>query len=71
MKYWIAQCSSCGSVKVAQKSKPMSCKEEIRTGERSIRRCGNELTEHQDVTEKVEAAKAAQAQSTEQEGNAR
>lgn len=65
MKYWVAECSSCGSVKVAQKSKPMSCKEEIRTGVRSIRRCGNELTDHQDVTTKVEAAKAAQAQAAE------
>lgn len=62
MKYWIAACSSCGSVKVAQQKKPMNCKEKIRTGERSIRRCGNELTDHQDVTAKVEAAKAAQAQ---------
>lgn len=65
MKYWIAVCSSCGSVKVAQKSKPTSCKEQIRTGERSIRRCGNELTDHQDITAKVEAAKAAQAQTAE------
>ncbi|HGM4435005.1 TPA: hypothetical protein ACKPIN_003507 [Pseudomonas aeruginosa] len=62
MKYWIAQCPTCGAVKVAQKSKPISCKEQVRTGERSIRRCGNELTDHQDVTAKVEAAKAAQAQ---------
>lgn len=62
MKYWIAVCSSCGSVKIPQKSKPTSCKEQIRTGERSIRRCGNELTDLQDVTAKVEAAKAAQAQ---------
>ncbi|HEE9763791.1 MULTISPECIES: hypothetical protein [Pseudomonas] len=61
MKYWIAQCESCGTVKRAQKSKPTSCTEEIRTGERSIRRCGNELTNHQDITAKVEAAKAAQA----------
>jgi hypothetical protein len=59
VKYWIAVCGSCGAVKVAQKSKPTSCKEEIRTGERSIRRCGNELTDHQDVTAKVEAAKSA------------
>ncbi|MDY7069630.1 hypothetical protein PsexTeo8_61600 (plasmid) [Pseudomonas extremaustralis] len=29
MKYWIAMGSSCGSVKVAQKSKPTSCKEQV------------------------------------------
>jgi len=61
MKYWIAQCASCGAVKREQKSKPTSCTEQIRTGGRSIRRCGNELTDHQDVTAKIEAAKAAQA----------
>ena len=66
MKYWIAQCASCGAVKVAQKSKPTSCKEQICTGERSIRRCGNELADHQDVTAKVEAAKAAQDQAAQQ-----
>lgn len=38
MKCWIAQCASCGTVKRAQKSKPTSCTEQIRTGERSIRR---------------------------------
>jgi hypothetical protein len=33
----------------------------VRRNERSIRRCGNELTDYQDVTAKVEAAKAAKA----------
>lgn len=61
MKYWIAQCSSCGAVKRAQKSKPTSCTEQIRTGERSIRRCGNDLADHQEVSPKVEAATAVQA----------
>ncbi|WP_336331618.1 hypothetical protein [Pseudomonas putida] len=61
MKYWIAQCASCGAVKRAQKSKPSSCTEQIRTGERSMRRCGNELTDQQDITAQVEAAKAARS----------
>lgn len=61
MKYWIAQCASCGTVKRAQKSKPSNCTEQIRTGERSIRRCGNELTDQQDITAQVKAAKAAQS----------
>lgn len=39
---------------------PTSCKEQVRTGERSILRCGNELTAQQDVPAKGVAAKAAQ-----------
>ncbi|WP_216891590.1 hypothetical protein [Pseudomonas putida] len=61
MKYWIAQCTSCGVVRRAQKSKPSTCTEQIRTGERSIRRCGNELTNQQDITAQIEAAKAARS----------
>lgn len=64
MKYWHATCSSCGTVKIAQKSKPTSCKTEIRTGPRSIRRCGNPLIDHQNVTAQVEAAAAAKANTT-------
>lgn len=64
MKHWLAACSSCGTVKVKQKSKPTTCKTEIRTGPRSIRRCGNPLTEHQDVTTKVEAAATAETNTT-------
>ncbi|MGE8063886.1 hypothetical protein [Pseudomonas sp. NPDC089569] len=68
LKYWLGTCSACGIVKVKQKSKPTSCKSEIRTGPRSIRRCGNPLTDQQDVTAKVEAAALAQANTTVKEG---
>lgn len=53
MKYWMAKCSSCGQVKIAQKSKPATCKCEKRTGVRSVRRCGNALTDIEDITAKV------------------
>lgn len=58
MKYWEALCASCGRVRVAQKSKPNSCKEPIRTGERSVRQCRDQLSEQQDITSKVAAAQA-------------
>jgi hypothetical protein len=61
MKYWIGKCGSCGEVKIVQKSKPTSCKKEIATGERSIRRCGNSLSDLRDVTEQVQIARAAAA----------
>lgn len=56
MKHWKAVCSSCGTVEIAQKSKPTTCKEKKRTGERSIRLCANVLTDHQNVTKQVDAA---------------
>ena len=62
MKYWKAVCSSCGEVNIAQKSKPTSCKEKVRTGARSIRRCGNELSGLENITAQVEAAKACEAE---------
>ena len=61
MKYWIAKCSSCGEVKIAQKTKPTTCSEQVKTGTRSIRLCGNSLIDQQDVTAKVQAALAAKS----------
>lgn len=57
-KTWDAVCSSCGDVKITQKSKPAYCKAQIRTGVRSIRRCGNELKEQLPTTMSVEPAQA-------------
>jgi hypothetical protein len=62
MKYWMATCTSCGQVKIAQKSKPTTCKCEITTGARSVRRCGNPLSDIQDITNNVLNALAAKNQ---------
>lgn len=53
MKYWKAHCPSCGEVKIKQKTKPTTCKEQMRTGPRSIRRCGSDLRGLQDITAQV------------------
>lgn len=55
-KIWNAVCSSCGDVTITQKSMPSYCKEQIRTGVRSIRRCGNELKEQQATAASAEPA---------------
>lgn len=59
MKYWIAKCASCGEVKIAQKTKPTTCKEELQTGARSHRLCGTILFDVHDITDKVLRAMAA------------
>jgi len=56
LKHWVAECSSCGQVNLRQKCKPSSCKELVRTGPRSTRRCANVLTDQRDVTAQVLAS---------------
>ncbi|MDR9836797.1 MULTISPECIES: hypothetical protein [Herbaspirillum] len=65
IKYWEAACQTCGTVRVKQKTKPTSCKEQMRTGPRSLRLCGNRLKGVVDITAKVEAALLRDSQSQE------
>lgn len=42
---WIAKCPTCGPVRIEQTVQPRNCKTQLKTGPRSTRQCGQQLTE--------------------------
>ena len=58
MKYWMANCSNCGPVKIKQARLPRICSEQIKFGSNFTRSCGVTLTGLKDITTVVEAARA-------------
>lgn len=42
---WKAQCPKCGEVRIAQKTKPTSCKTAVPVGPINVRQCRERLTE--------------------------